>query len=486
MSLSSPTPLLHRLWPAAVVAALFLVVVVPIILSGNTRGRGASDQINYHEPTIQIFAVQWPHADLSNYYSATTPGYHLLLALASRWTDGSARSLRLLGAVFSIGLLATLAAACAGRAPPAVAVACTLPLAASIYVVSAGAWLLPDNAAWWGVLGVLLLALRPRVDVLTVVGGGAVLLALVLVRQIHLWAAAALWMAAWIGPARGGQAGIGPVLFSDLGSRIRRVAPALLATIPAALAVGYFVWLWHGLIVPRYQGKYHGSNLATPAFVLAIIGAFSIFYGAYLVAPLRELWAHHRKAVLLVAGLGLLVCALPATTYSQPAGRYSGLWNVARKLPVLGGHSSPLIVGLGLMGAVALLAWFRAVPVRDRFILGAALAAFTAAQTLSPELWQRYHEPMILMVLALMAVRVAPAATLGLGAGHVLGPCALALTLGLVTALQLRGAQPAEFLPDGGGPPPWTTFSAPDAALRRTTPAAAILEPAPTGRPLGH
>ena len=36
-------------------------------------------------------------------------------------------------------------------------IALCLPVVASLYVFGSGAWLLPDNAAWWGVLEVMLL-----------------------------------------------------------------------------------------------------------------------------------------------------------------------------------------------------------------------------------------------------------------------------------------------------------------------------------------
>jgi len=35
-----------------------------------------------------------------------------------------------------------------------------------------------------------------------------------------------------------------------------------------------------------------------------------------------------------------------------------------------------------------------------------AFVAFVAAQTMSPQLWQRYHEPFILIVLAVMSAEV--------------------------------------------------------------------------------
>src|SRR5205807_925172 len=77
----------------------------------------------------------------------------------------------------------------------------SLPFAASVYVVSSAVWLLPDNAGWWGVLALMLISWRPRVDWRTWLLGGLVLLALVFVRQVHAWAAGLLIITAWLGPA---------------------------------------------------------------------------------------------------------------------------------------------------------------------------------------------------------------------------------------------------------------------------------------------
>jgi len=61
------------------------------------RGRGAFDQLNYHEQVIRRFVEQWPAPDLSDYLSATTPGYHLALAAFAEYAGESAVALRLAG-----------------------------------------------------------------------------------------------------------------------------------------------------------------------------------------------------------------------------------------------------------------------------------------------------------------------------------------------------------------------------------------------------
>src|SRR5690606_23036840 len=134
------------------------------------------------------------------------------------------------------------------------------------------------NAGWWGVLAVLLLALRPRVDAWMLVGGGAALLALVLVRQVHLWAAAVLWLAAWLGSDPRAHP------FWPLGStaRMGRALVALAVTTPAYLAVAWCYRRCGDPVPPMYQRgagpdnplavPTSGGNPATPGLNLALVG----------------------------------------------------------------------------------------------------------------------------------------------------------------------------------------------------------------------
>ncbi|HHN78425.1 MAG TPA: hypothetical protein ENK11_07120, partial [Phycisphaerales bacterium] len=366
-------------WPVVLVVGAFLLAAVPLIVTQHDRGRGRFDQVNYHEPAILRFAEQLPRPDVSDYLSATTPGYHLVLAVAARVISPSPVVLQLVGALFTVGLLGLLTRWLTPRAGAGPAAAMGLGLAASIYVFSSGVFLLPDNAAWLGVLGVLLIALRPRIDRITLFGGGAVLLALVLTRQSHLWAAGTLWAAGWLGAEFHPKPGVvGEIrsLLSDFPARLRRLLVVMLATLPAFAAVGWFVHLWGGLTVPIYHDYMQGVNPATPAFILAQIAVIGAFHAGFWFRPGWELVRRKPGLVLGVLAMGVLIAVLPATTYDPDAGRYSGLWNIAKKFPDIGGHTNVFLLVLAPAGAAILAAWLAGLDARSRWIMLAALAGF--------------------------------------------------------------------------------------------------------------
>jgi hypothetical protein len=435
-------------WPTIVVVLAFLLTAGPLILTQFERGRGRFDQINYHEPAILRFAEQLPTPDVSDYLSATTPGYHLVLAVAARLVSPSPVLLQSLGALFTVGLLGVFTRWLTPRAGPAASAALGLALGASLYVFSAGVFLLPDNAAWLGVLGVLLIALRPRFGAGTMIWGGLALLALVLTRQSHLWAAGLLWAAAWLGggfsPKQGvlGEAGS---LLTEPGARLRRLALAVLATAPAILAVGWFARLWGGLTVPIYHDYMQGANPATPAIILAQIGVIAVFHAGFLWRPAWGLVRTRPALVTGVLALGLVVVVAPQTTYSVEAGRYSGLWNISAKAPDLLGRTNSLLLVLAPAGAAAVAAWLAGVDARSRWVLLGALVGFTAAVSMTHNAWQRYHEPMLLMLTGVMSAGVAARAG---GGGRVerlarvAGPGVLAVVLAVVTAGKFRSEAP--------------------------------------------
>jgi len=407
------------LLPALVLLVVFYAFALPIVFSGNAiEGRAAADQLNYHEPVIHLFADQWPRPDLSNYFSATTPLYHLLLAHIEVNYEPSRRWLMVMGSVFTAGLLVLLVVSL--RVEPKRALVLSLPVLCSMYVFFPGVWLLPDNAGWLGVLGILVLALRRPMRGWPLLLAGQVLLALVLVRQIHLWAAAMLWTAAWLGsyspesddegavdlsrPVEAGR--LIAALFMDWPMRIRRVVPVVLVTLPAFAAVGYFVWLWGGVVVPRYQagdhGGYHGWNPATAAFHLSIVGSFVPFFFGYMWPGVRRLLRCPGLLVGIVVAAALLT-VVPETSYAAEVGRKSGLWNLVKVAPVIGGHTSVVLLVLAPVGAVGIASLLAQLRARSGWIYLSALVAFVAAQTMSPQLWQRYHEPFILILLAMMS-----------------------------------------------------------------------------------
>jgi hypothetical protein len=468
---SQPEPGHRAGWwlPAALALGLFTLLAWPLILSGFVQGRGAGDQLNYHEQVIRTFAAQWPHPDYGDYLSATTPGYHTLLAAIAHHLSDDRRLLQLAASGFTLGLLLLLARGCSradradGTTPaqPTGVVASTvllLPTVVSMPVFYSGVWLLPDNAGWLGVLAIWLLALRPRFDMWTVAAGGAILAALVFVRQIHIWPLAMLLAGAWLGardrPDREFDFALDlRHLLSEPLRRISRAALVLLAALPAVAILLWFWNLWGGLTPPVFHERHVGGNPAAPAFVLAVFGVLSLFFVPFVLDGLRRLWVRHTWLLALALGAGLLFALAAPTTYSVAEGRYSGLWNIAKHLPAPLDRSL-FITPLAVLGALLVAAWVVTLARRERWIMLAALVAFTAAQCASFQLWQRYNEPFVLLWLALAAARVQPARS-GAGEGwRVAGPLALAGTLAAVTAISLvlaRPVKPREFLA------PWET-----------------------------
>jgi hypothetical protein len=474
-----------------------------VIASGVIPHRVAYDQTLYHEEAIRRFAQQWPAVDLSDYLSATTPGYHLLMAGVWEYIFPGTRSLQVASAVIGCVLVLLLGLAAGSLARARTAFVFSLPFIASMYIFASAAYVLPDNAGWLGVLAMLLLALSPAQTLRTLALGGIVLTLLVLTRQVHFWTAGLLWGAAWLsgtprapqgetGGTGGGGEGVCANLFARPLDRLLPVALALLATLPAALILVTFYGAWGGLVPPTFQLQYKAPNAAGFAFLLAVIGVISCFYGLTLAPILWRLVREKPVWVVLAAAGALLAALLPRTTAGTPedyfSGRRTGLWEIAAKLPMIGGHSSLLIVLCAVAGGVALAGWLWVWPMRQRLVLLAAVVGYGAALGASTELWQRYAEPFALMIVLLCACRahgapvgvpgfasatagLRPGLALLLSRGVWLGPLALALAFALLTARDLHkpdtrrigdAPPPAETSGPGEPPPradsPWSRY----------------------------
>ncbi len=422
------------------------------------RGRQGSDQLRYHEVVVREFARDWPALNFDDYLSATTPGYHIAIATGAKVMGDQRWKLQALGSLFTIAFVGLFAWTLSTRAPPGVALALALPMATSLYVWPTAVWLLPDGAGWLGVLVILLLALDAKPRTRTQILAGLALLALVFVRQSHLWAAAVLWTAAWLpasleaAPDQNTRVSLFSEfrsLLKDPKTRARAAIWAVLATLPAFLLVAWFASIWGGLTPPSFaaadsdQPLHTAVNPATPAYVLAVFGALSPFYVAFFWASLRTL-ARKRPYILAGAGLiALVIAVVPATSYDMDAGRWTGIvWSLAQRAPVIADHTSSAIALLAIIGAIVILALLCAIPARTRWILLAALAAFTAAQTANFQAWQRYVEPFALMWLALACVRIPTPEQRGLAYLRWVLPAILGVGFAVLTALSLWQSKP--------------------------------------------
>lgn len=415
-----------------------LLVCWSLILSGNRSGRGASDDYNYHWVAIHQFAQQWPTPDLSDYASATTPGYHLLLAPMVRAGLGHTGA-QLVASVWTLALIGVLCWVVSRSWGWASAVL-ILPVIASMYVLFPGVWLLPDNAGWFFVLGVVLLALRTGAGWGSWACAGLMLVVLVWMRQVHIWTAGVVWLSAWLGDQTQTPRDL-PGFFADPVRRLGRTIIAQGLTIPAFMALFWFLGTWNGLVPPTFQDNHQGPNPATPGFILMQLSVISVFFLPLLWPRLRTLWAHHWRWLLVAGVVGLGVGLLPVSGYSYDEGRYGGWWNGIRLLPTVADRSPIFVLG-SLFGGLALAGWLSLAPLRDRWVWVGTLVAFTLAQSANHTSWQRYHEPMLLIMILLILARAEPIDRVRVRG--VLGSLALAVMLAGVTLGSLLTAEPIE------------------------------------------
>ena len=400
---------------------------------------------------IRQFSHHWPRVDVKNYDSATTPGYHLLMAMVwkqsgadARWVNlpvppmaaepkydfpgvkvlpadepawrrfiADLRPLQCVNMLMGLGLILTLYFGAARFVAWWVAVALTLPLAMNQYVLGASIWLTTDNAGWWFAVSALSLAALGPETAVRAAGAGVWATLTVLVRQVHLWAIAPVFIA-------GVWSGAGEV---EREHRTRRIVFTLLACAVPVLVVAGFAWLWGGLTPPSprirdVHGK--GLNLAAPAFALALSGAYAIcFLGAWRSELSRLFKPGWMAVAVIVVGVGLALAVPTSTqqpTFTDPPMRgYGWLWRVSGMFPALHDRS-PLLVALAPMGGLALLMLWRAARANGRArsatILLVGLAGWLAAQTANPAAWQRYFDPIILISLAWLAAMGVPARSL--------------------------------------------------------------------------
>lgn len=402
-------------------AVVFLAAALVVIASSKIPHRVAYDQLLYHSQAIDTFAQQWPDVDLSDYLSATTPGFHLLLGAAKSMTGLSVRGMQIVCAVITVALLTLLGrVAGASKSTGWFAALLVMPFACSMYVFASGAWVLPDNFAWLGVLVMVLLCVGRGFGVREIALAGIVLTALTCTRQIHVWTAGLLFGAAWVrggeglefvrGASRASRTGfIGSmrsVLLDGFGRRCVYACLALIACMPAVLMLVWFYGIWGGLVPPSFQNQYHMANFAGPAFLLAVFGFAAMFFGGW---AFERVWTSLKESPVAVVGAalaGVVLAVVPVTTAGTNAdyfaGRRTGLWDIAAKLPFIAHHSSPLIVGLAVAGAMVLGAYLWRWPARAALVVIASFVGYGLALAQGGELWQRYSEPFALMMLVVV------------------------------------------------------------------------------------
>jgi hypothetical protein len=405
-------------------AGVFAALALPLILSGYDLGRAWYDQAHYHLPAILHFAHG---GSLRDYSSATTPGYHLLLAAVARVLPGNEIALKLVSLLISLVMVGLLAAFLARRlARPAAILCLMLPMLLSLYFLPAGVWLVPDNLGWLTVLGVLLHAMRFRDRLAWYAGMSGLLLAAILVRQSNIWLCAVALLSVLVAAPAG-----------DFGRRLIR-GGAMLA--PAILVLAGFLALWHALTTPSFVAQHQGVNFAVWPFLLCIFGFYGLFYLPLIPPRARLVWTQPpwRRPVLLGGVVGLLLAVVQPTDLNQAQGRVSGMWILARLGPDLH-HRSILMTALSMLGGMSIVLWCAVLPRRLAAGVLCILLAFVLAQTTNYMVYERYFAVFVFILLLIMSTEIIGGNRDGIQPWRFTGPLLLAAINAAILFRDLRG-----------------------------------------------
>jgi hypothetical protein len=394
-------------------AAAFAVAVVPVAVFGLPATSEAADEAAAHLPTVLQFARELPAPDLRDYPSATGPGYHLVLAVASRVGAGTT-ALRLMSAAAGLALVLLAWRGAARWAGPGAAFALALPVLLSSYVLSGSAWLTTDVASvLLGSTVVATCAWTPPAARMFLVG--AVLFAAAMaVRQTNMFLALPLLAAGAFGSPLGRSASPGEQWHGDEPRTWGRLGMALLAVVPGAVVLAALAVGWGGLTPPHFRHLHdRGISPVALPYGLALVGAWGTFLLLPLLSECIDAVRRRPAAVLAPALVAAALASVPDSSWSRDEGRWGGpLWTLVERSPVIAGRS-PLIV-LGAAGGAAALAalWVRAAQVgrgRHASVVISALLGLFAVQCGNSQVWERYFDPAILVSLAwLVAMGLGP------------------------------------------------------------------------------
>jgi 4-amino-4-deoxy-L-arabinose transferase-like glycosyltransferase len=393
----------ERLTPALLALPFLIGVAVLKGLTLEIDTFHGSDAALYQLPTIMQFREG---LDFSDYPSAQTPLFHLVMAGWGKLVGFELWKLRLLNVAISYGAALALLRLLRRTTSlgPVAAFALTLAFALSPYFFGASFTLLTDNLA----ILFALLALE-RLD--RYAGAGSP----------GAFAAACLWTGAALLTR---QSFVWLVLVAGvfLVLRERRSASRLFAGAALlALAVAPLAALaiqWNGLVPPSADpascglctdspgfGR-HALSLRTVGFTVALLGLYAaLVFGPGVVrrfrqAPPRPPWALLGAGAAAGAAL-LLVSPLEYTQVriGQP-GDAGYLWRLSEHLPTVLGSSLAfwLVVPVGAMASVLL-----ARRAGSTSLATVYLACFLAVALPVALVYQKYFDPFALLAVALFA-----------------------------------------------------------------------------------
>ena len=374
----------------------WILFIFPVICSGLIGTASAWDQEYFHRPVIHILSAGLPTPSFIDYGSATTPGYHLFLAVIDR-LGADDFSIRIVSSLFALGAAVVLSRVVTRVSTPELGAVSSLLFLLNPHVLGSAVHLTTDGFA----LLLLILTLAASLDVAREgvkfpFAARAVLWssATAMVRQVLLWSAGVPFLAVLMRIAAGQER-----------HKLRALVVTGLLNIPAVMLVGMFVLLWGGLVPPGFRVIHDsGLNPAAPIYALALVGC----WGA-LIAAVHPNFFHalRSRSAIIGALLGFATVLLVKSSYAGPHDgvRWGGaLWTIARYTPVIADRSIVIVTlataGGAVLGAILKLA--QGHPRRaECWTMLLALALGSTAQILNSKCFERYILPIVLIVIPL-------------------------------------------------------------------------------------
>lgn len=388
--------------PLLLLIAAFLAAAILPLMLGGINSWALKDARAFHVPQINMFMSR--RFDVFHYpsTSATTPGYHILLAWIMDllgYSSVTEKTLPLVLINLAVGCVAILLAwlvawRLSGR--PWHAAALVAPLAGSSYVISGASFVTTDVGAFaFYALALFLLIFHRQATVAL----AATLAAAVAWRQMYLPIAGALALAVIDDPWRR------PVAqFFEPSRLLRTIAICL----PAMVLFGIWAINWGGLVPPEFPQNGASFNAAVPIQAVALTGLYALAF-AFPASALPK--ALDAKTWRRIAGVSLVLALLlwlaGPTTFDRDNGRWgSVIWTAAAHTPHIGTHSV-VVLTLAFVGIVALVAILVHAYQQNYFPAEFLLLAFYfIGYSAQHYAWQRYVEPPIFLTLAVFTARL--------------------------------------------------------------------------------
>jgi hypothetical protein len=400
---------------------LFVLVVTPLILMTQPDAVEARDEMRYHYPTILKFWEEFPKLDLQNYYSATTPLYHLLMMGLAFVIGPDLIALRFMNATIGLLCLLFIYTFFLARGTKVNAFVFTLALLFSPYFVGPSALLYTDNLALLFIVMSIWAMERVVAHKASWLLVNLFVLLTVLTRQVHIW-----------------LSGVA-LLFSsyelrDAFNRKLQLPVILTQTWLALIPIGIlaiFMLLWGGLTPTPFVGKQESEtfpNWDALTYIVALVG----LYGGCLIVWYWRLWQPRQNkwhfvsasALLLVGGLYLLLTPyMIEADATKPSG---ALWQLAYHMPTLFSTSIVFWV-LFPLGLVLLYITMQALIARHEYVIAVSLPLWLLANLATNRVYQRYYEPFLLFIIGYSLVVLKQRASWQTWAGPVLLVGGLAL-----------------------------------------------------------